>query len=250
MKAGLNSECGQAMVEFIIVLPVLLLLILGTLQFAFIYQAKITLNYAAFEAARAGSLNNAEISAMEDAFANAMAALYNNAPNSDSYIEARQVVRDQIEDGYVNIRLISPSAESFANYSVRGDLDGDGNDERYIPNDNLMYRDSALKGTQSIQDANLLKVHLGYCYELYVPFVNRILWLMQRYGPGEAPAPDQTYGRWWIDDGAPPGFFGPPTAGSFAESCIRNPTDADRLSIVLYSQGIMRMQSPALDPSS
>jgi len=53
------------MVEFLIVLPVMLLLVMGILQFAFIYQAKITLNYAAFQTARAGSLNNASMSAME-----------------------------------------------------------------------------------------------------------------------------------------------------------------------------------------
>ena len=52
---------GQAMVEFICVLVPLLLLILGAIQFALIYQAKITLNYAAFEAARAGSLTGARM---------------------------------------------------------------------------------------------------------------------------------------------------------------------------------------------
>ena len=243
---AMHKLSGQAMTEFIIILPVLLLLVLGTLQFAFIYQAKVTLNYAAFEAARAGSVNNAQISAMEDGFANAMAALYNHKANSDAYIDARKVVRQQIEDGYVDIRLINPSPNAFANHGITGDYDGDGNDERYIPNDNLMYRDSAVVGKQSIQDANLLKVHIGYCYELYVPFVNRILWLMQRYGPGEAPAADRTFGRWWIDDNAPPGFFGPPASGSFAESCIKSPTDDGRLSIVLYSQGIIRMQSAAI----
>ena len=74
---------------------------------------------------------------------------------------------------------------------------------------------------------------------------------MQRYGPGEAPpAADAKYGlheAWARNDGSsPPGFFGPPTSGTFADSCIRRPTDADRFSIVLYSQAIMRMQSAAI----
>ncbi|MEQ8662106.1 MAG: TadE/TadG family type IV pilus assembly protein, partial [Gammaproteobacteria bacterium] len=67
---------GQAMVEFGVIIFVLLLLILGTLQFALIYHAKIQLNYAAFETARAGALNNARMWAMELAFARAMAPLY------------------------------------------------------------------------------------------------------------------------------------------------------------------------------
>lgn len=74
--AGRARVRGQAMVEFIVIASVLLLLIMGTIQFAMIYQAKITLNYAAFETARAGSLNSARMWAMELAFARAMAPLY------------------------------------------------------------------------------------------------------------------------------------------------------------------------------
>ena len=242
---------GQAMVEFLIILPILLMLLLGILQFAFIYQTKITLNYAAFEAARAGSLKHAQIVAMQNGFASAMAAQYTHEANSDAYILGRQVVRQQIEDGYVDIRLINPNPASFASHGYDSDVDIDGDDvadgvRTIIPNDNLMYRDSKVIGDQTLQDANLLKVHVGYCYELIVPFVNRILWAMQRYGPGAAPPVDANFGRWWVDDGAPPGFFGPPVTGSFADSCIRNPTQNGRLSIVLYSQGIIRMQTFAV----
>ncbi|MFT5133392.1 MAG: hypothetical protein ACI9SC_001863 [Gammaproteobacteria bacterium] len=246
-----NKSPGQAMVEFLIVLPILLTLLLGTLQFALIYQTKITLNYAAFEAARAGSLKNAQMVAMQNGFASAMAAQYTHEANSDAYIDGRKVVRQQIIDGYVNIKLINPSPLSFTNHGYNSDVDLDGDDvadgvRTIIPNDNLMYRDSQLLGDQSLQDANLLKVHIGYCYELIVPFVNRIIWAMQRYGPGAAPAADANFGRWWTDDSAPPGFFGPPTFGTFAYSCIRNPTHSGRLSIVLYSQGIIRMQTFAV----
>ena len=48
------------MTEYMIVFPVMLVLIVGTLQFALLYQAKIQLNYAAFDSARSGSLNNAQ----------------------------------------------------------------------------------------------------------------------------------------------------------------------------------------------
>jgi len=238
---------GQAMVEFLIILPVLLMLILGILQFAFIYQAKITLNYATFEAARAGSLNNAKMSSMETAFASSMAALYTVETGKDAFITARQKLRDEIEDEYVRISIINPGPESFNDHGLN--IDG----QMTIPNDNLMYRDAtpAVGGSnQTIQDANLLKVHIGYCFELIVPFVNRILWSMQRYGPGEPPPdPVSSYGRPWVTADTAnldPGFFGPPAAGSFAESCIKNPNESSRLSIVLYSQSIIRMQSPAI----
>ncbi|MGB1238637.1 MAG: TadE/TadG family type IV pilus assembly protein, partial [Pseudomonadales bacterium] len=41
---------GQAMVEMIVISFVALLLLLGIIQFALLYNAKTVLNYAAFEA--------------------------------------------------------------------------------------------------------------------------------------------------------------------------------------------------------
>lgn len=272
-------NAAQAMVEFLIVLPVMLLLVMGILQFSFIYQAKTTLNYAAFQTARAGSLNNASMSAMEKAFTSNMAPLYTssylsmdssgdcdssftvagrsgrlgdakimhantrgvleaniNNFNSENVLCARQIVQQQIDDGYVNIQLINPTPEAFANYGI------DGNDGLEIPNDNLMYRDSRVSGVQSIQDANLLKIHIGYCYELIVPFVDRIIWSFHAFRSGS----DIESARTGDDNTDGKGYFGTP-ASDFARSCITNPTDNGRFSIVLYSQGIMRMQSPAIE---
>ena len=49
---------GVSMVETLIALPVLILFVTSVVQFGLIYRAKLTLEYAAHEAARAGSLNN------------------------------------------------------------------------------------------------------------------------------------------------------------------------------------------------
>ncbi len=159
---------------------------------------------------------------------------------SDDVLCARKVVQKQIEDGYVNITVVNPSGNSFNDYGV----DLDGATDLYIPNDNLMYRDSGYSGTaflQSIQDANLLKIHVGYCYELIVPFANRIIWSLQAFNSGD----DLNIAR-SATDTTTSGYFGPPTGGTFAASCITNPTDNGRFSIVLYSQEIMRMQSDAI----
>jgi TadE-like protein len=291
---------AQAMVEFIIVVPVMLMLVLGIIQFALIYKAKLTLNYATFQTVRAGSLNNASLSEMQQAFSSNMAPLYTtsylsmdssgdcsssflstdtarqarigssqimddglrsildaniNNFGSESVLCARQIVQSHIDDDYVNISVVNPDFNSFNNFGVTGYHDVTGNDDirtvNMIPNDNLMYRDSTAvsSGTsgQSIQDANLLKVHVGYCYELIIPFINRMVWAMQRYGTGSAPPVEKSYGNYWADpDATPPGFFGPPGAG-FATSCITNPADTGRLSIVLYSQSLIRMQSAAVE---
>lgn len=296
---GLSS--AQAMVEFVIILPVMLTLILAIIQFGLVYKAKITLNYATFQAARAGTLNNASLEDMQLAFAGNMAPLYttsylnmdssNNCSSSFSASDAarqsrvgtskitqdaaglrgvldaninnfdsgrvlcaRRVVQQQIADGYVQLSVVNPGVSTFSNFGVSAshDIDDKGTMRTVtmIPNDNLMYRDPTVVTSggigQSIQDANLLKIHVGYCYELIIPFINRMVWAMQRYGPGNAPAAERRVGRYWADPAStPPGFFGPPT-DPFAQSCIINPADAGRRSIVLYSQAIMRMQSPAV----
>ena len=54
---GQTLQRGQAMVETLIVMFVTLILLFGIIQFGLFYNAKTVLNYAAFEAARAGSLN-------------------------------------------------------------------------------------------------------------------------------------------------------------------------------------------------
>jgi Flp pilus assembly protein TadG len=53
-----RSQRGASMTETMIALPVLILFVMCVVQFGLIYRARLTLEYAAHEAARAGSLNN------------------------------------------------------------------------------------------------------------------------------------------------------------------------------------------------
>lgn len=230
---------GQAMAEFIIILPVMLLLVLGTLQFAFIYKAKITLNYAAFEAARAGAVNNARQFAMRNAMARALAPLYTHDDTVAEFKAARDLIRQQINNGRLTIDQINPSPDSFTDFgrTVSG--------VRKIASDNLIYR-GITQGTdsaQTIQDANLLKIQTYYCYEMIVPFVNRIIWLMMRYSSSALPANQPDLGR--------QARFGEPRAGSFNKTCITDQYDSssanDRFyGIPIRSQAIMRMHTDAI----
>ncbi len=232
-----RQKNGQAMVEFIIILPVLLFIILATLQFAFIYKAKITLNYATFESARAGSLGGARPSAMDNAMVRALAPLYTHADNTEAYITARKRIRQEIADGYLKIDVINPSLKSFDDYGKTGD------NLVYIPNDNLIYREASSEGKdseQTIQDANLLKIQSYYCFELIVPFVNKILWAMMRYAPGEVlpGSIPQVEGKHRV---------GRPQTGTFNEACVREKNDSDGYwGIPIRSQAIIRMQSDAI----
>ncbi len=210
------------MVEFIIVTPVVLLLLFGALQFAFLYHAKTLLNYATFEAARTGAVANARVSEMENAFARSMAAIHTHNPTSDDVMCAREVIYKEIETGFVNIEVLNPDPNSqiFAELddgTVSGDL--------VIPNNNLMYRSEVSTTGLTVQDANLLKIRVSYCYPLYVPYINRVLGIMLTN----------------IESAGCPGCTGSFTnTGSFERACLDNGR------FPLHSQAIVRMQSAAM----
>ena len=229
---------GQAMVEFLIIMPVLLFIIMGTLQFAFIYHAKITFNYATFESARAGSLNNARPFAMNNAMARALAPLYTHQDSVDAYKTARDLIRQKITDGYLRIDVINPSPDSFTDFgkNLGGDIK--------IPNDNLIYRGAKVgtNSNQTIQDANLLKIQAYYCFEMIVPFVNRIIWAMLRYAPSDAMPAN-------LPEVESQHRVGRPDKGTFNEECVVTKNNTDNyFGIPIRSQAIIRMQSAALSP--
>lgn len=187
-----NSITGQSMTEFLIIVPIVVVLIMGAVQLVFVYQAKTTLNYATFEAARAASLENASLSAMQAGLARGMAP-YFTRPGSEALgstedlanvdetadvtqlaadvARGHQKAKDEIAAGYVHFERINPTPEAFDDawaYDI-------GGGEREIPNDHLLFRASTPGGSSglSIQDNNLLKIRVTWCMKLIVPFVNR-----------------------------------------------------------------------------
>lgn len=160
---------GQAMTEYLIILPSLLLLILGVIQLAFIYQAKSTLNYATFLGARQGSLKNANLTSIKDGVAGGMTPFFmhtSTAPDVPDLVKARLISAIEIfNPRTASVEILSPSFDAFNGLNLGGS----------IPNDNLMYRTASADG-MSIQDANLLKIRVTYCVKLIVPFVDRIIY--------------------------------------------------------------------------
>lgn len=207
------------MVEFIIVTPIILLLLFGAFQFALIYHAKILLNYAAFEAARFGAVSNARMSEMENAFARSMAAIHTHNPTSDDVMCAREIVYQEIENGFVNIEVINPPQDAFDD----DNLDPGGDDT--IPNDNLMYRNAVSNTGLTIQDANLLKIRASYCYPMYVPYINRAIGIMLTNSESDT-CPGCT------------GTF--VNLGTFERGCLENGR------FPIHAQAIVRMQSDAM----
>lgn len=222
-----HGQAAQAMTEFLIIIPVLILLIFGAVQAAFIYSAKNGLNYATFQAARIGAMNNAQYADMRRGLVRGMYPMFSQFQNEDTRLEhtAEEV------DNFVLITRISPDSAAFNAWAVEhSDPLGDGEANSAIPNDNLMYRPMQ-QNPVSIQDANLLKIRVQYCMRLIVPIVDRLLsstsQFVDRKNTGRASASFQDVSR--------------RTSANYADVC------RSRAGFIVTSEATVRMQSAAVD---
>jgi hypothetical protein len=161
------KQRGQAIVEYIILFPVMVLLILGTVQFALIYQAKSTLDYATFMAARQGALKNAKKLYIKDGLAEGMTPLFANSSDLVGMLRGRAVAMiEAFNPLATEVDILNPTKEVFDSFAVDGKM----------PNDNLMYRPTTEEHGENIQDANVLTVKVRYCVPLIVPLVNKVIY--------------------------------------------------------------------------
>lgn len=67
-QKALGKQGGAATSEFLVTLPVLLMLGLGGLQLGLMSHAKNTVSYATFEAARKGAVTHAQVGPIQEEF--------------------------------------------------------------------------------------------------------------------------------------------------------------------------------------
>lgn len=195
MNKTKHNQKGQSFIEFLIVMPMFFIILLGLFEFIFIYKAKVTFNTATFEAARAGSLDHGKSAAMLVALAKGMAPLYMKGDSSAdtigmsaAYLQARAAASAiNLLPGIEAVEIISPSAEVIDQFSVERTIkvEGESNYRRVtmIPSDNLYFRSSidipVKTGSDSImmniQDANLLKIRTLWCYRMITPLIPRLI---------------------------------------------------------------------------
>lgn len=173
-RSSPRSQRGAGLVESTIVLPTLLFLVLGMWQAALGYQAKSSVNYATFEAARAGAVNNASVGSITLAFQKAMLSYYGGGTSAAELKDTLKRVTDDLGTAALRIEVLSPTRESFDDYNSPALKAKYKTDEPVIPNvgiDELSCpRDmpgcnSDPKGNasgQTLSDANLLKLRITY----------------------------------------------------------------------------------------
>jgi len=172
-----KSKCqrGATLVEFVITMPVAVLLVLALLQTGMLYMARITLNHATFMAARAGSLNNANMNVITNDLIRGLSPFYQDSTDTNDTTRLTAAwTRAKLDTAIptrLQIQLLNPSKKAFADFGIKDSI----KKVTYIPNDNLQWRSSTVGKTSqlSIQDANLLKLRVVYAYELKIPFVSK-----------------------------------------------------------------------------
>jgi hypothetical protein len=220
-RARWAGQSGQAMVEFIIIAPALLFVCFAIIQFVLLYQAKSTLDVAVLEAAREGAVNNGSMKAMRAGLARGLTPIYARHADADG-VDAALVAAQTDASNFAVITVISPTAE--------------------IPNDSLMYRDSTTLGPGSrinIQDANLLKIHVHYCYNMYVPLASKVIYyavnVIGSIGTmgilTHEPANQDPYGA-------------PLNGDALCKTKLVDGIATDRWPLSLDSEAMVRMQSP------
>ena len=167
-----RRHAGATLVEFVIVAPTLLFMLMLLIQFGLMYHAKSQVNYAAFEAARAGATGNASATAIRVAFDRAMTGYYGGGTTTG---ELATSFAKSAADSTVaaHIEILSPTKESFEDFNSPG-LATKLGASRVIPNSNLAFircpvdvpgcnTDPARnKSGQTLLDANLLKLRITY----------------------------------------------------------------------------------------
>ncbi|PKB21244.1 TadE/TadG family type IV pilus assembly protein [Janthinobacterium sp. 64] len=175
--APARRAAGQSTTEFLIVFPLLVMLVFGIIQFALIYQARATLNYATMLAARAGALNNGDETKMRLALGSGLAPLFATDPSYAGYGKALGlgVIETSKISNMVRVDVLNPTKAAMSDFG-RQRLDGLKGME--LPSDTLSYRTSTAgaKSKISVQDANILHVRVSYCFRLVVPVMDRIIY--------------------------------------------------------------------------
>ncbi|HEY3598010.1 MAG TPA: TadE family protein [Paraburkholderia sp.] len=236
-----RMQAGQAITEFLVIAPLLLFFCFATVQFVLLYQAKATLDVATFEAAREGAVKHGSMAAMRAGLARGLTPLYARHADGDGvYAALQRATLDIANASWISI--VSPTPEMTRDFARSRVYPDEGRSYDEIPNDTLMYRNS-LVGAQShvgIQDANLLKIRVHYCYEMYVPLVNKVLYYAVNVIGNVAP--NGIFAREPADAGSDP-YGAPRNADSRCRAKLAEGAETGRWPLALESEAIVRMQS-------
>lgn len=185
-------QSGATLLEFVLAAPVVMLLGMTTVQAALIYHGKTTLNYATFEAARTGAVNNARLDAMKKELGVRLSPIQggDGTLESAAFAIAKSSARVMNPSG-THIKVLNPTSAAFTDWGINGRE----SNRRVIPNSHLRHQEHTIGNESglSLRDANLLKIEVTHGMDLKVPVVSGLIgkfmtlidpgnaWFYQRY---------------------------------------------------------------------
>jgi hypothetical protein len=175
-----RGQCGATLVEFVVIFPLAVLFVLSLIQFGIVYMVKLELTHAAFMAARAGAMNNADPAIMRVTLLRGLNQSFEKQTTTSDLARIGEADALSVEPlryadllHRVEVDLVNPSPAAFKDFGVVDPT----THVTYIPNDNLEFRSTATGSTSkmNLRDANLLKLHVVYGYELKVPLMASVM---------------------------------------------------------------------------
>ena len=176
---------GQAAVETALVMPLVVFLVLGTLQLSLVHQARLMTKYAAYKAARAGSIGSAAWNDMDTA---ALAVLMPMASSGAAGIErvfpattptewsrSWEKIKDNRQSPpipYVVVQVCNPTLPRLRAQAAAAGID---------LNKGVDFDDPRLLGDAwATYNVTRLQVQVTFYYRMPIPFANAMLWMMAR----------------------------------------------------------------------
>ena len=177
---------GSALTEFVVVGPLIVLMSMAGLQVIMLQHARLNLDYAGYEAARAGSRHNATPEPIREAWFRALTpllatsgALPNMVLPEDPRLASALARKAAMaaEAPFMRMEIISPSKQAFDDFNdpTLQKILRTGN-ARAIPNQGLASHSRQIGPTSgvNVQDANVLKLRITYGFKPKIPLVGKL----------------------------------------------------------------------------
>lgn len=163
-RRSADAQSGQAMVEAALTLPLTVFLVLGTLQFFLLLQARLLTEYAAFRAVRTGSVKHGDCEAMTHAAIAALLPAFSRTDSAQALGETFYAHRDNLyqpgRDSGHSGSIVWISRERPLRAELR-------EDEEESFDDPARYTRTA--------DVVRLEARLVFWYPMRIPFANWVL---------------------------------------------------------------------------
>jgi len=177
----------MALVEWLVAVPLALMIALLALQWALVWQARHAVEYAALIAARSAATEHGSADALERGLAEGLGPWWGLEHNAERLLR----LNEGLSAGWLAWERLWPPPTVFEDYGQAA-LDEQGRPirgEQELPNDNLRFRSDAAGARSGInvQEANRIAVQVTLGVPLYVPLASALfVRVMQMVGQSAA----------------------------------------------------------------